>query len=49
MRPADKLNVTRQELRRAARRAPLTRCPVCGKVSTRCNPKAHAVTRKADR
>lgn len=33
----------RQEIRRAARRAPLTRCAICGKVSTRCNRKVHAL------
>ena len=36
-----KSQVTRQELRRAFRRNPIPRCPICGKRSTRHNRAAH--------
>lgn len=41
MKADGKLKINRQELRRDARRNPLTRCPVCGKTSTRCNKAVH--------
>lgn len=37
-----KKQITRQQLRRDQRRAPKTRCPVCGKTSTRHNLAVHA-------
>ena len=43
MRSDKKLNINRQELRRDARRAPIERCPICGKSSTRHNLKLHAL------
>ena len=46
MKANGKLKINRQELRRDARRNPLTRCPVCGKTSTRCNKAVHDLINK---
>lgn len=43
MKPHTGIKINRQQLRKDARRNVLTRCEVCGKVSTRCNPKIHAL------
>lgn len=41
MKPHQKINKNRQELRRDARKNPLERCPICGKTSSRHNKAAH--------
>ncbi len=41
MRPHDKLNVNRSEIRRDIRRGKVSRCPVCGKTSSRHNLAVH--------
>ena len=46
MRPASNIKINRQQLRRDARRNPIARCTICGKVSTRCNPKIHNLVKE---
>lgn len=47
MKPHNNIGTNRQELRRNARRNTITRCEICGKVSTRCNKKVHALAASA--